>query len=71
MVEPADCKPNTPEESPVTANPPPAEVTALIVVAMLYPYKTIQRLPLGIVTDTPPATVTGPVELAEYPLGIL
>ena len=34
-------------------------------------YNTTQRLPLGTVTLTPPLTVTGPTDDAEYPDGIV
>ena len=42
-------------------------ISAITVPAMIYPYKTTQREPLGTVTVTPLLTVTGPEDIALLP----
>ena len=48
------------------------DVSPLITTAAIFfPYKTTHLLPDGTVTLTPFASVIGPVDIAEYPDGIL
>ena len=62
IVLPLLCKAKTPDESPVVTIPPAPVVIAFIVDAIVFSYKTNQRLPLGTVIATPPLIVTGPTD---------